>query len=74
MLGFVIATVLTLQSVDTQFFGNYYCRPGRDVVVQLFEWKCSDVAKECAWLASLDFCVVHVCWHQLNIRWLYYTG
>lgn len=42
------------------YYGNYYCRSGRDVVVHLFEWKWIDIEKECSWLARHDYCAVQV--------------
>jgi alpha-amylase len=47
-------------SVSGQYYGNYYCQPGRDVAVHLFEWKWTDVAKECSWLAEHNYCAVQV--------------
>lgn len=41
------------------YFGDYYCEDGRDVMVHLFEWKHSDVARECEeFLADAGFCAV----------------
>lgn len=49
-----------IAGVSAQYFGNYYCRPGRDVAVHLFEWKWTDIEKECAWLAEHNYCAVQV--------------
>jgi len=55
--------VLTKASTAV-YYGNYYCRAGRDVVVQLFEWKWTDIETECSWLAQHDYCAVQVRrWH-----------
>ena len=45
---------------DSRYYGSYYCQPGRDVFVQLFEWKWTDVENECRWLAQHNFCAVQV--------------
>ena len=42
------------------YYGSYYCQPGRDVFVHLFEWKWTDIKNECAWLAEKGFCAVQV--------------
>ena len=43
------------------YFGNYHCEGGRDVFVHLFEWKWTDVAKECEnSLATYGYCAVQV--------------
>ena len=69
----LLVGVLCLAAVpmvsDSQYYGSYYCRPGRDVVVQLFEWKWTDVAKECRWLAQHDFCAVQVCNNSTYTCW-----
>ena len=49
-----------LCAVTGQYYGNYYCRTGRDVVVHLFEWKWKDIEKECTWLAQNNYCAVQV--------------
>jgi alpha-amylase len=51
---------LTAVAVSAQNLSNYYCRPGRDVVVHLFEWKWSDIQRECTWLAQNNYCAVQV--------------
>ena len=51
--------------VYSQYYGNYYCLPGRDVVVHLFDWKWKDIERECAWLAANNFCAVQV---SVNVR------
>jgi len=57
----LLLRVLCLAAVSRgQYYGTYYCRPGRDVLVHLFEWKWTDVEKECLWLAQHDFCAVQV--------------
>ena len=44
------------------YFGNYYCEDGRDVLIHLFEWKHSEVARECEeFLADAGYCGVQVC-------------
>ena len=42
------------------WMGSYYCAHGRDVTVHLFEWKWSDIARECSWLAEAGYCAVQV--------------
>ena len=43
------------------YFGNYYCEDGRDVMVHMFEWKHTEVARECEeYLADAGFCSVQV--------------
>lgn len=60
-LTFVFGLLVALVAdVYSQYYGNYYCLPGRDVFVNLFEWKWTDVATECAWLAENNFCAVQV--------------
>jgi alpha-amylase len=54
----LLATLVAAASA--QYFGNYYCQSGRDVVVHLFEWKWTDIEKECTWLAANNFCAVQV--------------
>jgi hypothetical protein len=51
---------LLLGPTEAQYYGNYYCQPGRDVVIQLFEWKWTDIEKECTWLAQNDYCGLQV--------------
>jgi len=59
MLSLIVAC-LTLSAVSGQYFGSYYCQPGRDVVVHLFEWKWTDIQRECSWLAQNGYCAVQV--------------
>jgi alpha-amylase len=58
--SFLILVCTVLLSVSGQYYGNYYCQPGRDVVVHLFEWKWTDIQKECSWLAENNYCAVQV--------------
>ena len=52
---------ISILSLDAQqYYGSYYCQPGRDVVVHLFEWKWTDIERECTWLAENNFCAVQV--------------
>lgn len=51
---------LTLAAANAQYYGDYYCQSGRDVMVHLFEWKWSDVQIECAWLAEHNYCGAQV--------------
>jgi alpha-amylase len=60
MLSLLIAVGLLVGSASAQYYGNYYCQAGRDVAVHLFEWKWTDIEKECSWLASHNFCAVQV--------------
>jgi alpha-amylase len=60
LLGSFALLAVLVASVSAQYFGNYYCRSGRDVVVHLFEWKWTDIEKECSWLATNNFCAVQV--------------
>jgi len=61
MLNSVLCLLSVLvQQAASQYYGNYYCRPGRDVAVHLFEWKWSDIERECTWLAQNGFCAVQV--------------
>ena len=56
----VVATLFLAQS-SAQYFGNYYCKDGKDVFVHLFEWKWNDIANECEnFLAHNGFCAVQV--------------
>jgi len=60
MLLTVLLFVFLANGIDSQYYGNYFCQPGRDVVVHLFEWKWSDIQKECSWLAQHNFCAIQV--------------
>lgn len=42
------------------YFGHPVCSGQKDVVVHLFEWKWTDVQKECPYLAELGYCAVQV--------------
>ena len=54
-------TVLSLLvSSASAYNGNYNCASGTDAVVHLFEWKYSDIERECSWLASKGYCAVQV--------------
>ena len=55
-----VFVLVVVSGVSAQYFGKYYCRPRRDVVVHLFEWKWTDIQKECEWLAENNFCAVQV--------------
>ena len=57
---FVLWLSLSLGFCSAQWYGNYHCVGGRDVMVHLFEWKWNDIAQECSWLAEHDFCGVQV--------------
>ena len=59
MIEFVVF-VLSFAVASGQWYGNYYCQDGRDVVVNLFEWKWTDIEKECTWLAQNNYCAVQV--------------
>ena len=42
-------------------YDTYYCEPGRDVMVHLFEWRWDDIADECEnVLAPAGYCGVQV--------------
>lgn len=60
MQAFLGALFLFAVATDAQYWGNYYCQSGRDVIVHLFEWKWTDVEKECQWLADHSYCGVQV--------------
>jgi hypothetical protein len=60
LLSFLGLVSALIAGVPAQYYGNYYCQSGRDVVVHLFEWKWTDIEKECSWLAANDFCAVQV--------------
>ena len=60
MLRVLLLSLALVAGVSSKYFGNYYCRAGRDVVVHLFEWKWADIAKECTWLAQNNYCAVQV--------------
>ena len=60
MLYLMILAGLAVRGQTFDWMGAYYCQPGRDVAVHLFEWKWNDIAHECAWLASYGFCAVQV--------------
>ena len=50
--------------LDPVYMGHYsdHCIQGRDVFVQLFEWKWQDVATECKHhLGQIGYCAVQVC-------------
>ena len=62
----LVVTLLSLLAmhsalVSSQYFGTYQCRNGSDVFVHLFEWKWTDVARECEqFLAPAGYCAVQV--------------
>jgi len=60
MMWTVLVLLIGIAVSRSQYYGTYYCRPGRDVAVHLFEWKWTDVEKECSWLAQHGFCAVQV--------------
>ncbi len=62
MYVLLVALLLGLSLRETQgYWGNYHCEEGRDVMVHLFEWKHTDVARECEeFLADAGFCGVQV--------------
>nr|BAV13234.1 alpha-amylase [Eisenia fetida] len=60
MFGILVTLGLALTAVNAQYFGSYYCQPGRDVIVHLFEWKWTDIERECQWLADHNYCGVQV--------------
>ena len=60
MFGILVTLGLALMAVNAQYYGSYYCVPGRDVIVHLFEWKWTDIEKECQWLADHNYCGVQV--------------
>jgi len=55
-----IWSLFTWALAHGQYSGNYHCQSGRDVVVHLFEWKWTDVQRECTWLAQQGYCAVQV--------------
>jgi alpha-amylase len=63
----ILAFVCLIVDVSGQYYGNYFCRNGTDVVVHLFEWKWTDVEKECSWLAQNGYCAVQVYFTKSNI-------
>jgi alpha-amylase len=64
----VLFVVLCSGFATAQYYGNYYCQSGRDVVVHLFEWKWTDIEKECSWLAQNNYCAVQVRQQTLCVR------
>jgi alpha-amylase len=58
MLLVVLCLCLGLTSAN--YYGDYNCWPGRDAVVHLFEWKWTDVQKECEFLAEAGYCALQV--------------
>ena len=56
----LLCLAVVVQASTGEYYGNYFCQPGRDVLVHLFEWKWTDVEKECSWLAQHGFCAVQV--------------
>ena len=58
----MVASVVTLPTLTPgEYLGNYHCRPGSDVFVHLFEWKWTDIARECeTFLSQNGFCAVQV--------------
>ena len=57
----IIAVALLVVPSSATYLGNYYCESGRDVFVHLFEWKWTDIAKECEnFLSKNGFCAVQV--------------
>jgi len=57
----VLSLAVVLRPSDAGlYYGSYYCQPGRDVLVHLFEWKWTDIEAECRWLAQHEFCAVQV--------------
>ena len=58
---FWLAVLGFLGNPCTSQYNNYYCDPGRDVMVHLFEWRWDDIASECElFLGPNDFCGVQV--------------
>lgn len=43
-----------------QYYGDVYCKDGRDAIVHLFEWKWSDIQKACPGLRDMGYCAVQV--------------
>lgn len=59
-LAVVILSLPTPIPVQS-YLGSYYCEGGWDVMVHLFEWKHSEVARECQeFLADTGYCGVQV--------------
>jgi len=56
----LLVLAVVLKASNSEYYGTYYCQQGRDVLVQLFEWKWTDVENECRWLAQHRFCAVQV--------------
>jgi len=54
----ILLVAATAESAEN--LGMYNCRNGTDVVVHLFEWKWTDVEKECTWLATHGYCAVQL--------------
>jgi alpha-amylase len=52
--------LLLAAAASARTLNKYYCRSGRDVMVHLFEWKWTDIQKECTWLAEKGYCGVQV--------------
>ena len=61
MLGILLLVIILGDPSWAGYYGSYDCKDGKDVFVQLFEWKWTDVAKECeGFLSSHGFCAVQV--------------
>jgi len=56
----LLSLAALLRASNSEYYGSYYCQPGRDVIVHLFEWKWTDVKNECTWLAQHGYCAVQV--------------
>ena len=70
MMKEVLLVVLVfLGASEGNYWGNPYCSGGRDVITHLFEWKWTDIASECSWLAANGYCAVQVlCIHKRDYR------
>ena len=58
---FFLATLLVIVALaNGQYFGDYYCENGKDVFTHLFEWKWTDIARECEVFLKDRYCAVQV--------------
>lgn len=60
-LVFLVLWLCAFGNALAQYYGDYVCKNNTDVMVHLFEWKHSDVARECEeFLGPYGFCGVQV--------------
>ena len=57
---FLASFLVTLAVANAQYFGNYQCEGNKDVFTHLFEWKWTDIARECETFLKDRYCAVQV--------------